>query len=101
LLDLPKKREYILYAPLSEKQKELYDAAIKGQLREVISAAMQPKLELKEVLSIAPLKDSRRRRPKNVNYLENEDDEFESADPSDPAPIPKEYQSKDNTSISK
>ena len=36
-MDLPKKREYILYAPLVSKQIELYEATLKGELREIIS----------------------------------------------------------------
>ena len=40
LMDLPKKREYILYAPLTPKQKELYDAAINGTLREKLTASL-------------------------------------------------------------
>ncbi|RKP10548.1 SNF2 family N-terminal domain-containing protein, partial [Thamnocephalis sphaerospora] len=33
---LPKKREYILYAPLSEEQKEIYDAIMQRRIREYI-----------------------------------------------------------------
>lgn len=35
--DLPKKREYILYAPMVPKQRELYNAALKGGLREYLT----------------------------------------------------------------
>ncbi|RKO88346.1 SNF2 family N-terminal domain-containing protein, partial [Blyttiomyces helicus] len=35
-LGLPKKREYLIYAPLVPKQRELYRAAIDGNLREAI-----------------------------------------------------------------
>lgn len=30
---LPPKKEYVLYAPLSERQREVYDAIVKGGLR--------------------------------------------------------------------
>ena len=32
MLDIPKKREYILYAPITSKQRELYDAVLKSDL---------------------------------------------------------------------
>lgn len=34
--DLPPKKEYVLYAPLSERQRELYDAIVGGGLRELL-----------------------------------------------------------------
>jgi ATP-dependent DNA helicase len=36
-LDLPKKREYILYAPMTLKQRELYDAVLRNELPHVIA----------------------------------------------------------------
>ncbi|KAJ3042030.1 hypothetical protein HDV00_008323 [Rhizophlyctis rosea] len=39
-LELPKKREYLIHAPLVPKQRLLYEAAIKGQLREQIVSLM-------------------------------------------------------------
>lgn len=33
---LPPKKEYVLYAPLSEKQRELYDAVVRGGLRTLL-----------------------------------------------------------------
>ena len=45
-VDLPKKREYLLYAPLVPKQKELYDAALRGTLSEEISKTMLVKTGL-------------------------------------------------------
>lgn len=32
-MDLPPKKEYVLYTPLSERQRELYDAVVNGHLR--------------------------------------------------------------------
>ncbi|KAI8928941.1 SNF2 family N-terminal domain-containing protein [Entophlyctis helioformis] len=39
-VDLPKKREYLLYAPLTPKQKELYDSAIRGTLAATLAGNM-------------------------------------------------------------
>lgn len=36
---LPPKKEYVLYAPLTERQRELYDAVVKGCLRGVLAGA--------------------------------------------------------------
>jgi ATP-dependent DNA helicase len=36
VLDLPKKREYILYAPMVPKQKELYDAILTNKLEKLL-----------------------------------------------------------------
>ncbi|KAI0300001.1 SNF2 family N-terminal domain-containing protein [Multifurca ochricompacta] len=34
---LPPKKEYVLYAPLSERQREVYDAVVKGSLRGLLA----------------------------------------------------------------
>ncbi|OLL25321.1 Lymphoid-specific helicase [Neolecta irregularis DAH-3] len=39
-LSLPKKREYIIYAPLTPKQVELYESTINHQIRELLTAQM-------------------------------------------------------------
>jgi ATP-dependent DNA helicase len=39
-LDLPKKREYILYAPMVPKQKELYDAILTNKLEMILQEAL-------------------------------------------------------------
>ena len=36
---LPPKKEYVLYAPLSMRQRELYDAIVKGSLRGLLAGA--------------------------------------------------------------
>jgi ATP-dependent DNA helicase len=38
---LPPKKEYVLYAPLSRRQHEVYDAVVKGSLRRLL-AGVQP-----------------------------------------------------------
>ena len=35
-MQLPPKKEYVLYAPLSERQRELYDAIASGGLRALL-----------------------------------------------------------------
>ena len=34
---LPPKKEYVLYAPLSQRQREVYDAVVKGSLRGLLA----------------------------------------------------------------
>ena len=36
---LPPKKEYVLYAPLSQRQREVYDAIVKGSLRGLLAGA--------------------------------------------------------------
>src|SRR5260221_14668775 len=36
---LPPKKEYVLYAPLSARQREVYDAVVKGSLRGLLAGA--------------------------------------------------------------
>src|SRR5258707_4975312 len=35
----PPKKEYVLYAPLSARQREVYDAVVKGSLRGLLASA--------------------------------------------------------------
>jgi ATP-dependent DNA helicase len=44
---LPPKKEYVLYAPLSRRQHEVYDAIVKGSLRGLL-AGVQPGKDAKE-----------------------------------------------------
>jgi len=45
-VDLPKKKEYLVYAPMTSKQKELYDAALAGLsgLRDMLIEQQREKL---------------------------------------------------------
>ncbi|KAI0044579.1 hypothetical protein FA95DRAFT_1496832 [Auriscalpium vulgare] len=45
---LPPKKEYVLYAPLSERQRELYDAIVKGGLRGLLVGAKPDSTELEK-----------------------------------------------------
>jgi ATP-dependent DNA helicase len=44
---LPPKKEYVLYAPLSRRQREVYDAVVKGSLRRLL-AGVQPRETAKD-----------------------------------------------------
>ncbi|KAI8905848.1 SNF2 family N-terminal domain-containing protein, partial [Gorgonomyces haynaldii] len=60
LIDLPLKREYLLYCPFTQKQRELYDAAVKGKLAETIAHNLMPQhskenMELTQSSSISRL----------------------------------------------
>jgi ATP-dependent DNA helicase len=44
---LPPKKEYVLYAPLSERQCEVYDAVVKGSIRGLL-AGMKPREDARE-----------------------------------------------------
>lgn len=43
--NLPPKKEYVLYAPLTEKQKSVYEAVINGSLRRFLIEGKQHKTE--------------------------------------------------------
>jgi ATP-dependent DNA helicase len=40
MIDIPQKREYILYAPITNKQRELYDAVLKNDLEGALKRIM-------------------------------------------------------------
>lgn len=73
-LTLPKKREYLVYAPLTLIQKELYEAAMKGELRETIS-----ELLMREKGCMKEAEEDGRKRARLKNYAEVEDDNVEDA----------------------
>ncbi|GAA6061819.1 hypothetical protein JCM10212_001125 [Sporobolomyces blumeae] len=84
--DLPLKKEYVLTAPLTARQKELTDAAVKGELRTFLTApAPQAKREEEEAkVDLAALASTGRgkRRKARQSYVEKgdavDDDEFEN-----------------------
>ncbi|GAA5890455.1 hypothetical protein JCM5296_005051 [Sporobolomyces johnsonii] len=82
--DLPLKKEYVLTAPLTARQKELTDAAVKGELRHVFNFENSSKAKQKETVDVAALENSGRgkRRHVNRNYAEkrdaDDDDQFEA-----------------------
>ncbi|KAJ3368223.1 hypothetical protein HDU91_000764 [Kappamyces sp. JEL0680] len=78
--DLPKKREYLLYAPMVPKQRELYEAVLKKDLKSILERNMSSIYSLPHdggtVPSEIELDKSVRRR--TARYAEADtDDEFE------------------------
>ncbi|CAL1702831.1 unnamed protein product [Somion occarium] len=51
--DLPPKKEYILYAPLSRRQREVYDAIVQGGLRALLLKERRSKTEAPKVIEIS------------------------------------------------
>lgn len=70
---LPPKKEYVLYAPLSEKQRGIYDAVLTGVLRTFLINGKQDK-KAKVGVAMSEV-EGRRLRPRGkVNYKADEDD---------------------------
>ncbi|KAI8368785.1 SNF2 family N-terminal domain-containing protein [Blakeslea trispora] len=70
---LPKKKEYLLYAPLTQPQKNLYDAIIKRDLRDYL---IKRKTVKDDQLETAEEEDNRRSKKKEVSYKEKSDRQF-------------------------
>ncbi|CEG70964.1 Putative ATP dependent chromatin remodeling factor [Rhizopus microsporus] len=64
---LPKKKEYLLYAPLTQPQKNLYDAIIKRDLRDYL---------LKRKISLPDKEQQDRRATKAIDYKEKSDRQY-------------------------
>lgn len=74
--DLPKKREYILYAPLMPKQVELYDAILKKKLALVLEKNMSKSYQISNRAESNILLTGRREK-RDVCY-EEDDDSFDA-----------------------
>ncbi|KAK9764296.1 putative ATPase [Basidiobolus ranarum] len=75
---LPKKREYVLYAPMTAKQKEYYDATLNGQIHEFLKKRLgivEGKAE-SDGDDMDANRSRRRSATKNTNYAEISDEEF-------------------------
>lgn len=68
---LPKKKEYLLYAPLTQAQKNLYDAIIKRDLRDYLIKRKTSKSTEKDTEE-----DQRAITKKAVNYKEKSDRQY-------------------------
>ncbi|KAI9031640.1 SNF2 family N-terminal domain-containing protein [Phycomyces nitens] len=83
---LPKKKEYLLYAPLTQPQKDLYDAILKRDLREYLikrktNTHEEPEPEPKQVDNKSEEATQRTKRhsdrvSKTTNYKEQSDHAF-------------------------
>lgn len=74
---LPKKKEYLLYAPLTQPQKSLYDAIIKRDLRDYLIKRKVTKPD--EDVPVTPeevLEEEEGRAKKTVSYKEKSDRQF-------------------------
>ncbi|KAG2213535.1 hypothetical protein INT47_009209 [Mucor saturninus] len=73
---LPKKKEYLLYAPLTQPQKNLYDAIIKRDLRDYLIKRKITKPD--EDVSVAQEEEQEEegRAKKAISYKEKSDREF-------------------------
>jgi ATP-dependent DNA helicase len=74
--DLPPKKEYVLYAPLTEQQRVMYDAISKHQLRQLLISGKQAE-ETQAKLTQEQLEAPRKTRGKKSkrSYLVDEDDD--------------------------
>jgi ATP-dependent DNA helicase len=71
---LPKKKEYLLYAPLTQPQKALYDAIIKRDIRGYL---IKRKANINDTENNVPELDEKRNNKKNnVSYKEVSDRQF-------------------------
>jgi ATP-dependent DNA helicase len=75
-VNLPPKKEYVLYAPLSERQRELYDRTLEGSLREfLIGKDQQSRNEDERIDADAPRKLRSEAGSKRKKSYANLDDE--------------------------
>jgi ATP-dependent DNA helicase len=76
---LPKKKEYLLYAPLTQPQKNLYDAIIKRDLRDYLikRKTVNPEEEnVREPEAEDTNKEDERRAHKAISYKEKSDRQY-------------------------
>jgi ATP-dependent DNA helicase len=80
--DLPPKKEYVLYAPLTSQQRVMYDAITQQQLRQLLIAGKQAdhvhepeKQKLTRQQLEAPRK-TRGKKPKKSYDVDGDDDEY-------------------------
>ncbi|RCI02341.1 hypothetical protein CU098_009814 [Rhizopus stolonifer] len=77
---LPKKKEYLLYAPLTQPQKNLYDAIIKRDLREYLikrkTTTSDNRNDDDNQDEDNPDDDQSRRRKKDISYKEKSDRQY-------------------------
>ncbi|KAJ3309718.1 hypothetical protein HDV04_005835 [Boothiomyces sp. JEL0838] len=76
VLDLPKKREYLLYAPLTPKQKEIYEAILKKELAQLLETEMLEQMDIKKS-ELAAESESKKRKRSVVFYQEIDEEDLE------------------------
>ena len=75
-LDLPKKREYVLYAPMLAKQRELYSAVLRRELATVLENNMSSAFSFDHPSSSSTTTTIPKQRRKRVRYTERESSDF-------------------------
>jgi ATP-dependent DNA helicase len=75
--DLPPKKEYILYAPLTVRQKEMYDVIVLGQFRQFLIDRGSEKVQ-KPVMDVNADPDEKRKlREGRKKYVDLDEDDNE------------------------
>lgn len=77
--DLPLKKEYLLYAPLTQQQKDIYQAIVSRQIRQYLvdkksGREEEPVPELEAPVVVEDEGPDRKSRKKKVNYKIEEND---------------------------
>jgi ATP-dependent DNA helicase len=74
--DLPPKKEYLLYAPLTQQQKDIYQAIVSGQIRQYLVEKKTGKAEDAEspVPAAVDANGRGKRQRREVNYKIEEND---------------------------
>ncbi|KAK9759986.1 putative ATPase, partial [Basidiobolus ranarum] len=75
-LDIPKKREYVLYAPMTAKQKEYYDAILSKQIHGFLKKRMGITEETASESNQYEDRSRRRSTKKDTSYAEVSDTEY-------------------------
>ena len=73
---LPPKKEYVLYAPLSERQRELYDAIVNGALRKYLIEGKQVVLQKQAAVDVNERRKLRKRQSQAKYNVDGDDDEW-------------------------
>lgn len=71
--DLPPKKEYLLYAPLTQQQKDLYQAVLHGNIRQYL-VEKKSGYALADTASVEPAEVGRRQATNGINYHVEESD---------------------------
>ncbi|KAI0033219.1 SNF2 family N-terminal domain-containing protein, partial [Vararia minispora EC-137] len=72
---LPPKKEYVLYAPLTQQQREMYDAIVGGGIRSLLAGGKQEPEELQADTTDDKTSRKLRRRRVDVEYNLDDSDE--------------------------
>jgi ATP-dependent DNA helicase len=76
--DLPPKKEYVLYAPLSVRQSEVYENVLNGELRQFLMGNQKVETKTVEKMDVDKPRKLRNKGKgkKRITYEEESDDEY-------------------------